>query len=168
MHYGAAREVERTHGVQPAARTPNPVRQRVVHEGGPQQAEQHEGLEPLALGEGPRDQRRGDHGKHHLKDHEGLVGDRRRIGRVGREPDAVQAQPGQAADQAVYIQVADVAVDIRPKRQAVAPQHPLDGDQRQDEEAVHDGGEHVLRAHQAPVEEAQRRRHQHDQGCRGE
>src|SRR5207253_10879658 len=56
VHDGAAREVERTELAEPAA-APDPVRDRVVDERGPEQREDDEGLEPLALGERAGDER---------------------------------------------------------------------------------------------------------------
>src|SRR5205814_82044 len=50
----ASREVERTNAAeraQPAALAPDPVGQRVIDEGRPEQREDDEGLEALALGE---------------------------------------------------------------------------------------------------------------------
>ena len=64
---------------------PDPVGQRVVDEGRPEQAEDHVGLEALPLGEGPGDQGGRDHREHHLEDHEGLVRDGRGVAEgIGR------------------------------------------------------------------------------------
>ena len=74
VHDRAAGEVERAQLVEPAAGAPDPVRDRVVDERRPEQAEEHERLEALALGERAGDQRRRDDGEHHLEDHEGWCG----------------------------------------------------------------------------------------------
>ena len=56
-----------------------------------------------------------------------------------------------------------------PKARRIAPQHPLHGDEGQDDEAVHEGAERVLLPHHAAVEEREaRRRHQQDQRRRGQ
>src|SRR5919206_582631 len=91
----ATREVERAQVVQPAAGAPYPVGDRVVHERRPQQAEQDERLEALALGEGAGDQGRRDDGEHHLERHVRQVGHCRRVVRVGVLADAVQPNPAQ-------------------------------------------------------------------------
>ena len=100
MDDGAAGEVERAEVAQPAADAPDPVRHRRVDERRPEQAEDDERLEALALGEGAGDQRRRDDGEHHLEGHEGRVRDRRRVVGVRLLPDAVQAEPVEAADEA--------------------------------------------------------------------
>src|SRR5690606_40880770 len=66
---GPTREVECTQLEDPAT-TPDPVGERSVDERRPCKAEDHEGLEALALGEGPGDERRRDDGEHHLEGNE--------------------------------------------------------------------------------------------------
>ena len=88
---------------QPAAHAPDPVRDRVIDERRPEQAEDHERLEALALGERAGDQRRGDDGEHHLEDHERLVRDRRRVVGVRLLADALQAEPVEPADEAAAV-----------------------------------------------------------------
>src|SRR5207244_5810899 len=82
MDGGAPGEVERAQLVEPAPRAPHPVRDRVVDEGGPQQGEEHEGLEALALSERAADQGRRDDREHHLEKHERLVGKDRKSTRL--------------------------------------------------------------------------------------
>ena len=155
VHDGAAREVERALALQPAAVAPHPVGERVVDERRPQQGEQQERRELHALGERAGDQRRRDDREHHLEQHERLVRDRLRVGVERLDADAAQADPLQPADDAALVGA---------EGQAVAPQDPLDRDQRHDDEALHQRGEHVLLAHHAAVEERQpRRRHQQHQ-----
>src|SRR5213593_2580209 len=69
---GPAREVERAELVQPTSRAPDPVGDRVVYEGRPQQGEEHERLEALTFRERTADQGWGDDREHHLEKHEGL------------------------------------------------------------------------------------------------
>src|SRR5439155_3408500 len=73
------------------------------------------------------------------------------------EPDVVQADPVEAAD--------DVEL-VGSECEAVPPEHPLDADQAEDEKAVHDGRQHVLPADQPAVEETKRWRHQHHERSR--
>ena len=53
---------------------------------------------------------------------------------------------------------------VRPERQRVADDHPLDADERDDDEALHDRRQDVLLAGEPAVEEAQPRRHEEHQG----
>jgi len=154
VHDGATGEVERAELVQPSARPPDPVRDRVIDEGCPEQREEHEGLEALAFCEGAADQRRCDHGEHHLEEHVGLVRDGGCVVGVGREAHVVQPDPLQAADQMEL---------VRSEREAIPPQDPLDADEAQNEKTVHDGRQHVLAANEPAIEEAEGRRHQHDE-----
>ena len=133
---------------------PHPMRDHIVHHRAPKQTERDERLEAFALRERPRNQRRRDHGEHHLKHHEGLVRDRRSVIRIGRCTDAREPRPGEAADDSP-------AVDVRPERERIAPEDPLHADQAKHDKAVHDGGEDVLLADEAAIEESKRRRHQH-------
>ena len=112
MDHRPTREVEGAQGVEPAARAPDPVGDRVVNKGRPQQREEHEGLEALTFGERAADQGWGDDREHHLEEHEGLMGDGGRIVGVRRKADAVEPNPLQATD--------DVAL-VGPEREAIAP-----------------------------------------------
>ena len=158
VNHGAAGKIQRSHGTDPAA-APYPVGQRVVNQGAPQQAEDQEGGKLHALGKGAGDERRGDGREHALKRHEGEV--RNGVGvRAGLAPYPRQAE---------VVQVADHAADIRAKGKAVSPQHPLHADHGQQNETLHQGGQHVLAAHQAAVEQRQARRHHHqDEHRRGQ
>ena len=77
--------------------------------------------------------------------HEQEVGDGRRV-LAGVGADAGQAGP---------VQVADHPADVRAEGQAVAEDHPDDGDDAQAEEALHDGAEDVLGPDHAAVEQRQ-------------
>src|SRR4030065_356019 len=63
----------------PATCPPDPVGERVIDKGRPENKEDKIGLELKSLGKSPRDQGRGDDSEHHLKNHEGLMGNRSRI-----------------------------------------------------------------------------------------
>ena len=155
VHHGAPGKIEGAELVEPASVAPHPVGERVVHEGGPRQHEDDEGGELLALGEGARDERGGDHREHHLEEHEGLVGNGRGIRGIGLRAHPAQARPLEPADDASL---------VRPEGEGVAPEHPLHGDQGEDDEAVHERPERVLLPHHAAVEEREPRRgHQQDE-----
>ncbi len=89
---GAAGEVEGAQLVQPAVGGPDPVRHGGVDEHRPQDGEQHERAEALALGERARDQGRRDGREHQLEGGEQDERDRRAVGRVGRETDGDEAR----------------------------------------------------------------------------
>src|SRR5450759_694093 len=116
VNHGSARVVEGAEVAQPAALSPHPVGNRRIDEQRPQQAEQDEGLELLALGEGTRDEGRGDDREHHLEGHVGGRGNGRRI-RNRVSADTAQADEVQAADDAP-------AVDVLAEGQREAEQNP--------------------------------------------
>src|SRR5207302_6325387 len=90
--------------------------------------------------------------EHELEDHVGLVGDGRPVVRIGLQSHPAEADPVEPPDDAAL---------VGPEGQAVPPEHPLHGDQGQDDEALHDRRERVLLAHHPAIEERQaRRRHQ--------
>src|SRR2546421_6333907 len=159
MDDGPAGEVERAELVKPSPRAPDPVRDRVVDEGRPEQREDHEGLEALPFSERAADQGGRDNGKHHLEKHEGLMRDGGRVIGIGRETHVVQADPFEAAD--------DMEL-VRSEGEAVAPENPLDTDEAEDEKTVHDRREDVLAADEPPIEETECRRHQHHERSRSE
>src|SRR2546428_813880 len=113
VHDGAAREVERAELPEPAA-APDPVRDRVVDERGPEECEDDEGLEALALGERAGDERRRDHREHHLEDHVRLVRNGWCI-RTRVLADASECRPVEAADD---------PSNVRTERERVAPEQP--------------------------------------------
>src|SRR5712664_1240780 len=116
----------------------------VIDQRRPRQHEHDERRELFPLREGTRDERRRDDGEHHLEKHEGLVRDGGGVRRVGLGSHPAQPYPLEAADDAPLVGA---------ERQAIAPEHPLDGDEREDDEAVHQGPERVLLPHHAAVEE---------------
>ena len=159
VDHRAAGEIERAELVQPAVGGPDPVRQRGVDQDRPQDGEQDKRPEPLALGEGAGDERRGDRREHHL---EGREQDERHGGRVDRarlQADPTEQREVEPADQSE-------AVDVRPECEREPDDDPHDADQGQAEEAVHDGRQHILAAHQAAVEQGETGQHDHDQGRR--
>jgi hypothetical protein len=113
----------------------------------------------IAFGKGAGDESRGDDCKHALKNHESKVGDGGAVVGAGIHADPFEPEPVQPSD--------DAAV-IRAEGQGIAPEHPLKGDYPEDDEALHNGPEHVLAPNHAAVKEGQPRGHEHDQGRRNE
>src|SRR5512143_1939754 len=158
VHHGPAGEIERAEFLEPAARTPDPVGERDVHQGGPQREERDVGAEPHPLDDRTRDQGGGDDGEHRLEHRVRLLRNRRRVGRVRVEPDAGESEPGQAAEPGV----------ARSKGQGVAEQDPLDADDAERHDAHHHRVERVLGADQAAVEQRQADGHEEHEGARSE
>ena len=151
---GATREVKRAHLVQPATGRPDHVGQRRVDEERPEEREYHERAEALALGEGPRDEARRDGREHQLEGGEQDERDGRAVGRVGCSTDIHEAGVVEPANELVAVR----------EGQREPDQDPHDADERQAEEAVHDGRQHVLATDETAVEQRQARQHQHHQG----
>src|SRR6185295_5779953 len=119
MHNGSAREVERgetsaERGVQQTTFTPHHMSHGIVNQEGPKHHEKRHRTELHPLRESTSDERRGDDGKHELVNHEGLMGDRRRIVRLWLQRHASQKQMLEIADEA----------GTGAKRQAVAAYRP--------------------------------------------
>jgi hypothetical protein len=57
----------------PAAHSPNPMSNRIVDEGGPENKKDQIGFEFKPFSKSPRNQGGCDDRKHHLKDHKGLM-----------------------------------------------------------------------------------------------
>ena len=155
VHDGAAREIEDAHLVEVAAGTPHPMCDRRVDEDRPQADEPQQGGEFHAVGEGAADQRRRDDREGHLEAHVDRFGDRlRQIGdRI--DPHAVQHETAHAADERVAIG----------KGEAVADDHPQDGDQTGHREALHHGRQHVHLADHAAIEQRQPGDGHHQNQC---
>ncbi len=153
---GAAGEVERAELEQPAVDRPDPVGQRRVDEDRPEDREEDEGAEALALGEGAGDEGRRDGREHQLERGEQDERDGDRVDGRRLHADTVEERVVEAADEAH-------AVDVRPEREGEADDDPDDADQRQPEEAVHDRRQDVLAAHEPAVEQGQARQHDHHQ-----
>jgi len=126
----------------------------------PEDREQDEGAEPLALGEGARDEGRRDRREHQLEGGEQDERDGGRVVRARRESDVVEEREVETADQAP-------AVDVGTEREREADDDPDDADEGETEPAVHDRREDVLAAHEPAIEERETRQHDHDQrgGC---
>ena len=157
MHDRAARKIERgkapaERGVQEAAAAPDHVRERQVDDGRPQRHEEQQRAELHALGERTRNERGRDDGEHQLIDHEGLLRNRRRIRRVRLRADAVHERIREAADHCVAVR----------EREAIAVERPDDGHDRHHREALHQGRQHVLFAHQSAVEQGETRPRHHE------
>ena len=153
---GAPGEVQGGQLEEPAVVRPDPVGEGVVHEGGPQEGEQHVGREPHALRDGAADEGGSDHREHALEDREGEVRDRlarERLLTHGPEEEEVETAHQSAGAES----------------QAVTEDHPLHADQASQEEAVHERRQHVALADQPSVEQRQsRRRHEQDERGRRE
>ena len=76
-------EVQRPKISDPAPDRPDPMGQRIVDKRRPEQGEDQKTAELHPLGEGAGHEGRRDHRKHHLKDHEGLMGHGRGIIDIG-------------------------------------------------------------------------------------
>ena len=149
----------RTPSVAEEAAAPHPVGDRAVDEDRPQAHEPQHRRELHAVGEGAGDQRRGDDGEGHLEHHEDRLGNGAR--------DGIDAHAGEEEAR----QAADIGVDPAAvgEGERVADDHPDHGHQAGDGEALHDGGEHVLLAHHAAVEQRQAGdRHEQDERGGGE
>ena len=70
-------------------------------------------------------------------------------------PDAAQAGPGERTYP---------TAQIRAKGHGIAEIDPLEGDQGNEDKALHDGAEHVFLAHHAAVKKGQSRNHEQHQG----
>ena len=98
MDHDSPGKVQPPHLADPPAHPPNPMGDGVINQGTPQKSEDEKGFELHALGDGPHQQGRGNDGKHGLINHERLMGDGLRVIRIGQQPDPLQAQPGEVAD----------------------------------------------------------------------
>src|SRR3972149_10320047 len=96
MHDRASGEIKRAKDPEPPADAPDPVSERVIYEGRPQQRENEERGELHPFGEGSRYKRGRYHGEHHLEEHERLMRDSgggirgRGLG-YAREPEELEA-----------------------------------------------------------------------------
>ncbi len=100
MNHGPPGKIQGAQVSEPAADPPDPVGHRVIDQGAPEQGEDHKSGKFHPFGKGPGDQGRGDNGKHHLKDHKGLMGDGGGIILKRGGPDPAKSEPIQAADDA--------------------------------------------------------------------
>ena len=92
VDHGAAGEVQDPQFIEPAALAPDPVGQRIIDQGDPDEAEEQEGLEAHPFYEGPGDQGRGDHREHHLEGGEEPVGNGLGVVGIGGRAHAGETQ----------------------------------------------------------------------------
>ena len=145
---GATGEVERAAHAEPAA--VHPLEHGYEHDQDPERYEDRPRRELDAVGDGARDERRGDRREHAEE------GDRRDrpAGVVARDADAVEHQE---------VEVADVLVTALGER--VSEHHPHD---RHDEEAIevhHQHVQHIAALVHPSVEEGEARGHEKDECC---
>ncbi|MNQ70424.1 hypothetical protein D3C85_850630 [compost metagenome] len=162
VDHGPAGEVEHAQLAHPAA-APDLMADRRIDDQVPQGEEEDAGRELDPFGEGARDQGRGDDGEGQL------IADPQELGQAGGQgvgrldPDAVEEEGLNPADEAVGGRAAG------PEGQGVAGDEPEDGDDGHGRRRMGDGGDQVLLPNHAAVEEGQTRQghHQH-QGRRGQ
>ena len=87
----------------PSPDSPHPVRKRIVDEGRPQECEQDKTAELHPLGKCTGDQRRRDHRKHHLEEHECMVRYGGRIIGIRFPSNPVEPEPFKRTDDAPYV-----------------------------------------------------------------
>ncbi|CAB4853590.1 unannotated protein [freshwater metagenome] len=159
----AAGEVERTAFEQPAGGAEHPVGDDRVDDDRPHADEDRVGTELQAVSRGPRDQRWGDDGEHHLVRHEqqrrddqcerpGVAGQRIRFGNT--------LHPRK-------VEVADEPV-LAAERQREADRRPEHADEPHREHVLHEHAEDVLAAHHAAIEERESRCHEQHERCRND
>ena len=141
----------------PASYSPDPVGKRIIDKGCPEDEEDKIGLELKSFGKCACDQGGCDHGKHHLKDHECLMGDGGRIIGEGVKSHTSQPDPIKASD--------DMA-DVRSEGKAISIEDPLDGDDSEGDKALHDRSEDILASDHTSVKKGKSGCHEHDQGRR--
>ena len=154
VHDDAAGEIQHAHLLEPAAVAPDPVAHGIINQDGPGQGKDQKRPEAQAFGHGPGNQRRRDGREHALEHGEGQMGHGCGVVRVGRRADAGKPRPAQGADQ---------SLDVRAEGQGIAEVDPFERDQGNQDEALHDGAEHVFLAHHAAVEKGQSRNHEQHQ-----
>ena len=141
---------------------PNPVGQRAVDAGAPEDREDHHRAEPHPLGKGPADQGRSDDEEHPLEQHVGHGRDRQ----PGKERQ-FGAAGGPNGIHSLHTHVAAVA-DPRPvaaEDERIPVQAPDDRHHAHQADALHHDAQHVLAADQPAVEQGQGRRgHEQHQG----
>src|SRR5438128_4486827 len=151
----AAREVEDSEGLEETAEAPVPVRDRNVDERRPEDDVDQEGLEPEPLREGADDQGGRDRGELQLEREVQEFRYRVGVSEVRSHPDVVQSEVVQAPDE---------RIEGRTEGERVPPQGPDQTDDREDGEALGDRRDEVLPSDEPAVEEAERGRHDHDEG----
>ena len=152
----AASKVERTEFGEEAT-APYPVSHWIVDQDCPKQDEYSKSGEFHTLCKCTSNQCRCNNGEHALKSDEGELRNRAVF-------EDIHADTGEAH----LVEAADEAVDIGAKCHSIADKHPLDGNHRNDEKALHDRCQNVFAADHASVKESKSRGHDEDQGCTDE
>ncbi|ENN84882.1 hypothetical protein RHSP_42204 [Rhizobium freirei PRF 81] len=153
---GAACEVEGAHLEQHAVGIPDHMGDREVDEGRPQRAEEHGCAEFDAFGKSADDQGRRNGGESHLEQHEDefrnddALGESRRRGR------------GRDAREEHLRRAAPIGAGAAAEGEGIAIDDPEEHHDRADHGALHQDGKHVLRAHEAAIEQ-RKTRHEHEQ-----
>ncbi len=138
---------------------PDHVRDRVIDDCRPQDDEQHQRPELHALRKAADDQRWRDAGEGHLEDDVSIFRNIDLVGEgrgEGRRIDALQERLAQAADE----------LSAAGKGHGIAPTDPHQRGDADDRKDLHQNREHVLRSHEAAVEQ-RKARHGHHQDQRG-
>ncbi len=148
-------EVDDAQLEEPAARAPDPVRDREVDDGDPEGDEERPRGELDPVGEGTAYQGRGDDGEHQLEHGEDVHRDGVAV------PEFGDADPAEAD---VVRAPADDRSRVGAEGEAESVQHPQDRDDPEADEAHHQHVEGALDADHASVEEGQGRGHEHHQG----
>ncbi len=155
MDDDSAGKIEGAQLSHPAAHPPDPVGQRIIDQGGPEDRQDEERGELHPFRKGADDQGRGDDGEHRLKDHKHEMGNGGGVVCVGGASHPLQSRPFQGAD--------DPPARIGAESQRVSVQNPLQADHAHDGEALHEDGKDILPAHQAAIEKGQAGRHDKNQ-----
>ncbi len=143
-----------------AGPVPDHVRDRIINDRRPQHDEQHQRPELHPLRKAADDQRRSDAGEGHLEDDVDVFRNVDVVGEGRRERGRVDPLQEHLAEPADIFAAAGEGHRIAP----ADPHQSGDADDRKD---LHQHGQHVLRAHEAAVEQGQRRHghHQHQRGA---
>src|SRR4030042_5791978 len=137
----------------PATHAPDPMGERIVDKGCPQDEEDKISLEFKPLCKCAGDESGGNHRKHHLKDHECLVRNGGGVVGEGIKSHTVQTDPFKTSYE---------MANIRAKCETISIKNPLDGDDSEGDKALHDRPQNIFRSHHASVEEGKAWCHQHD------
>ena len=140
------------------SRRPHPVAQRAVDQQAPERDEDAVAAEPHALGEGARDERRGDDRELALEHREHQV----------RDAVAADGPVDAVEEHEARVPADPAAQDVRPESQRKPHRDPQHADDRHRGEAVHHRAQDVLRPDEAAVEHRQAGHHEQHQRRGGE
>lgn len=153
VHGRAAGEVEHTLLVRPAVRVPRPAGNRVVDDGEPAEEEDERWDDLASIKGAPDHDGGGNNGEHHLVHTKNKVRHDHRA-RGGGSHDASKAK---------IVHVADKGAAGSGKRQAEAPEHPLEDGNGDDGERLEQHGESRLALRHSTVEQTETRNDQEDE-----